>query len=236
MFTVKWCFRFCSIRPKSLIQTVKYWVFIDKIFRENFGDALIAFIWFFCKDNLFFFNGERRPESIVKFLRTVLCSVTESTEKKISSVLFSTFRWFKVKNKMHNRLKSTVLLQENFADWRFFVVCGNKFLRFEMTEISPGKKILRLSFQAAAEHLSGRETSIFNFYCTVSWVTVHSTYVLETYQCNTSQPKGTLLNASIYLRYRLPCVSRLWFLFRQWKIMLMFLFKSNVYRPSDTSH
>ena len=45
---------------------------------------------------------------------------------------------------MHNRLKSTVLLQENFADWRFFVVCGNKFLRFEMTEISPGKKILRL--------------------------------------------------------------------------------------------
>ena len=25
-----------------------------------------------------------------------------------------------------------------FADWRFFVVCGNKFLRFEMTEISDG--------------------------------------------------------------------------------------------------
>ena len=25
-----------------------------------------------------------------------------------------------------------------FADWRSFVVCGNKFLRFEMTESSAG--------------------------------------------------------------------------------------------------
>ena len=27
---------------------------------------------------------------------------------------------------------------EHFADWRFFVVCGNKFLQFEMIEISGG--------------------------------------------------------------------------------------------------
>ena len=34
---------------------------------------------------------------------------------------------------------STKILREfYFADWRFFVVCGNKFLRFEMTEISGG--------------------------------------------------------------------------------------------------
>ena len=32
---------------------------------------------------------------------------------------------------------TTKILREfYFADWRFFVVCGNKFLRFEMTEIS----------------------------------------------------------------------------------------------------
>ena len=31
-----------------------------------------------------------------------------------------------------------ILREFYFADWRFFVVCGNKFLRFEMTEISGG--------------------------------------------------------------------------------------------------
>ena len=31
-----------------------------------------------------------------------------------------------------------ILREFYFADWRFFVVCGNKFLRFEMTEISDG--------------------------------------------------------------------------------------------------
>ena len=34
---------------------------------------------------------------------------------------------------------STKILREfYFADWLFFVVCGNKFLWFEMTEISGG--------------------------------------------------------------------------------------------------
>ena len=34
---------------------------------------------------------------------------------------------------------SMKILQEfYFADWRLFMVCGNKFLRFEMTEISGG--------------------------------------------------------------------------------------------------
>ena len=34
---------------------------------------------------------------------------------------------------------STKILREfYFADWRFFVVCGNKFLRVEKTEISTG--------------------------------------------------------------------------------------------------
>ena len=32
-----------------------------------------------------------------------------------------------------------ILREFYFADRRFFVVCGNKFLRFEMTEISGGK-------------------------------------------------------------------------------------------------
>ena len=31
-----------------------------------------------------------------------------------------------------------ILREFYFADWRFFVVCGNKFLRFEITEISVG--------------------------------------------------------------------------------------------------
>ena len=31
-----------------------------------------------------------------------------------------------------------ILREFYFADWRFFVVCGNKFLRFKMTEISVG--------------------------------------------------------------------------------------------------
>ena len=31
-----------------------------------------------------------------------------------------------------------ILREFYFADWRSFVVCGNKFLRFEMTEISGG--------------------------------------------------------------------------------------------------
>ena len=38
------------------------------------------------------------------------------------------------------------ILQESyFADWLFFVVCGNKFLRFEMTDISAGNYFLRFS-------------------------------------------------------------------------------------------
>ena len=62
---------------------------------------------------------------------------------------------------------STKILREfYFADWRFFVVCGNKFLRFKMTEISAGNSFLRFSVQAT-EHLSGRNLNIFNFYCTV---------------------------------------------------------------------
>ena len=31
-----------------------------------------------------------------------------------------------------------ILREFYFADWRFLVVCGNKFLRFKMTEISAG--------------------------------------------------------------------------------------------------
>ena len=62
---------------------------------------------------------------------------------------------------------STKILQEfYFADWRFFVVYGNKFLRFEITEISATSLILRCSVQVA-EHLSGGNLNIFNFYCTV---------------------------------------------------------------------
>ena len=41
------------------------------------------------------------------------------------------------------------LLDFDFADWRFFEVCENKFFRREWTEISAGNKFLRFSFQAA---------------------------------------------------------------------------------------
>ena len=42
-----------------------------------------------------------------------------------------------------------ILREFYFAGWRFFVVCGNKFLRFEMTEISAGNYFLRFSVQVA---------------------------------------------------------------------------------------
>ena len=38
-----------------------------------------------------------------------------------------------------------ILREFYFADWRFFVVCGNKFLQFEMTEISYRTKGLKNS-------------------------------------------------------------------------------------------
>ena len=83
-----------------------------------------------------------------------------------------------------------ILREFYFADWRVFVVCGNKFLRFEMTKIFAGNLFLRCSAQAA-EHLSGRNLNMFNFHCMVCWVTVHSTYILETYHGNTLLRKGT---------------------------------------------
>ena len=42
-----------------------------------------------------------------------------------------------------------ILREFYFADYRFFVVCGIKFLRFEMTEISAGNYFLRFSVQVA---------------------------------------------------------------------------------------
>ena len=34
-------------------------------------------------------------------------------------------------------------------DWRYFVVCGNKFLQLEMTEISGGNYLLGFIVQVA---------------------------------------------------------------------------------------
>ena len=42
-----------------------------------------------------------------------------------------------------------ILREFYFADWRFLGVFGNKFLRFEMTEISAGNEFLRFSVQVA---------------------------------------------------------------------------------------
>ena len=42
-----------------------------------------------------------------------------------------------------------ILREFYFADWRFFVVCGNKFLWFEMTEMSAGNYFLHFSVQVA---------------------------------------------------------------------------------------
>ena len=57
-------------------------------------------------------------------------------------------------------------------------------------------------------------------------------------------PTPTLHNKTLFhkygliiqTRYRLPNVSKLRGCFLQWKIILMFLFKSNVFRPSGAEN
>ena len=68
---------------------------------------------------------------------------------------------------------STKILREfYFSDWRFFLVCGSKFLRFEMTDFQiQMTEFLGTNFcdalVQAAEYLSGGNLNNFNFYCTV---------------------------------------------------------------------
>ena len=42
-----------------------------------------------------------------------------------------------------------ILREFYFVDWRYFVVCGNKFLQLEMTEISGGNYLLGFIVQVA---------------------------------------------------------------------------------------
>ena len=59
-------------------------------------------------------------------------SVTGFHCGKFSNITGSTGRNFNIPCSMK------ILQEFYFADWRFFVVCGNKFLQFEKTEISGG--------------------------------------------------------------------------------------------------
>ena len=63
-------------------------------------------------------------------------------------------------------------------DWQFYVVCGNKFLQFEMTEISGGNYFLRFSVQVA-ENLSGRNLNMV--FSTFILRYVESKFTLLTY-------------------------------------------------------
>ena len=126
-----------------------------------------------------------------------------------------------------------------FADWRFF--CG---LREQIFTVRDDWNFCwELSFAVLCS--SSREAAhlIFKFYCTVCWVTFHSTYILETYPCNALLRKRNWIALHLHsvcftycfvgdTDYRMYLSSGCFF---QWKILLMILFKSNVYRPSGTS-
>ena len=65
-------------------------------------------------------------------------------EPRVKSITLHTFvdasqeAYFAVTYTRHLPCSMKILRAFYFADWRFFVVCGNTFLRFEMTEISVG--------------------------------------------------------------------------------------------------
>ena len=72
-----------------------------------------------------------------------------------------------------------ILRKFYFADWRFFVVCGNKFLWFEMTEISGGNSVLRFCVQVA-EYSSRRNLNmVFSTFILRYVVKGHSTYIFN---------------------------------------------------------
>ena len=55
-----------------------------------------------------------------------------------------------------------ILREFYFADWRYFVVCGNKFLRFGMTEISSGNQFLRFSVHISPKWHKSTKSVVFN--------------------------------------------------------------------------
>ena len=133
-----------------------------------------------------------------------------------------------------------ILREFYFADWRCFVVCGNKFLRFDWDDWNFSWELI---FAVLCSRSRNAAHSIFNLYCTVSWVTFHSTYILETNHCNTLVCNRNwiavhLTFSVLYMlfswRYRLPYVSKLGLLFPMGNHVNI-LVKSNVYRPSSTS-
>ena len=76
-------------------------------------------------------------------------------------------------------------------DWRFLVVFGNNFFVVQEDRNFCWELIFVVlcSSSREAAHL------IFNFYCTVCSVTFHSTYILETYHCNTLLRKRNIFCA-----------------------------------------
>ena len=54
-----------------------------------------------------------------------------------------------------------------FEDWRFFEVCGNKFLWLQLTEISAGMELIFAGgflFEQQNNNKGSRKCNIFNFY------------------------------------------------------------------------
>ena len=66
--------------------------------------------------------------------RTLESFLSAFSKSSRMSILFHLYFLLK-----HLPCSMKILREFYFADWQFFVVCGNtKFLRFEMTEISGG--------------------------------------------------------------------------------------------------
>ena len=81
----------------------------------------------------------------------------------------------------YNTVQHKNFAEVYFADWWFFLSFCSPFLRIRMTEISAGINFCGYLFKEQ----NGR----FNFYFTLRWVTVHSTFILHIHHCNTLQRK-----------------------------------------------
>ena len=79
-----------------------------------------------------------------------------------------------------------------FEDWQFFEVCGNKFLRLQMTEISAGMELIFAGgflFEQQNINKGLRKYNIFNFYYFFLGKT--TVYSSQTFQSTTSRSVTT---------------------------------------------
>ena len=79
-----------------------------------------------------------------------------------------------------------------FEDWRFFEVCGNKFLWLQLTEISAGMELIFAGgflFEQQNINKGQRKCNIFNFYYFFLGKT--TVYTSQTFQSTTSRSVTT---------------------------------------------